>query len=113
MEDLRKVEISEAVNIILLDVVRDTVKEAYVKSLAKAVRESDKDEYGRSLFGSDSVVGASLLSRVYGAQVIGKVADSDLSLKRKVYVPLGFQIFPVVKTTLFYEVLGKALQDRF
>lgn len=115
MEDLRELGISQAIDVILDDVDRnkDTLKVA--RSLVKAVRESDRDDQGRSLFGSDAVIGVILLRQGYGAQVIGLVSDCNASLYERVYRPLGFQLAQIEGRGYipFYEALGKALQRRF
>lgn len=113
MENLRQLGIPEAIEVILADVSGHEGRLRVAKSLVKAVKESDRDDQGRSLFGSDSVVGAYLLRQGYGARVIGSGCDE--SLQEKVYGPLGFSLVTLEgqNGVTFYGALGKSIRERY
>lgn len=101
----------EAIDVILEDVSGNSQRRAIAVGLAKAVKESDRNEQGGSLFGSDSNIGVFLLQGGYGVQVLGSLVEREASLREKVYRRLGFQLSsPEVP---FYAALGRTIRERF
>jgi len=90
---------------------------ATLQTIHRAYHESDNDENGNNLFGTDGVVGAYVIAQVYQIVPIGSSKRIDGEMKEKVFNPLGIELVadPTEEKSAshnFYNHLGRGLTQR-
>ncbi len=117
MTQLKQLTPQQAATVCLEDIMKDQVRLKKLQTIHTAYHTSDKDEYGKNLFGSDGVVGMYIVAQVYHIVPFGSSTRIDRELQEKVYSPLGFELIadPQEEKNAglnFYNHLGRGITQQ-
>ena len=103
-------DVGVVVDRIVADIRSDPKKLDWARRSAQNIRDSDRDEEGRNLYGSDSVIGAFVLHQAYGVQILGEGAYDSIKEKMNVHLGLVMTPFEIIP---FYKAIGEYFPKEF